>query len=758
MKFNFEKEPGKVLKKVDYNYDKKLISVIIPFYNDTKYTEQSVRSVLNQTYPCFELLIIDDGSTDKKSLKKLEEIKKLDDRIKVYHKENEGLAATRDYGAKKASKDTKYLFFLDNDDLIEPTCLECALWTLETNNKAAWTYTDSVGFDADEYTWNKCFNSRKLKQQNDLVATAMIRKDDFIEVGGYGLREKAVNEDWNFWLKMVAKGKFPVRMNFYGFWYRRKGADGELAKSRENKDRAMEIIKETAKTIKKDVEAIQYPRFEYNWDELVEEFEQIPKYKRKENGKTNILLIIPWMIMGGADRFNLSLIEKLDKKKFDITIITTEPAVNIYRQQFEEYATVYDLTTFLDNKYWTAFINYLIYKNNINVILNTNSEAGYSFIPYIKAKHPEVPIIDYVHMEEWYYRNGGYSRDSSGVSSMIDKTLTCNANSERILVEHFKRNKDEIQTVYIGVDEKKFDPENYDRKALREEYGIENKYVIGYICRITEQKRPYLFLRIIEELSKQRDDFEVIVAGNGNMLAEIKSKANNLGLRNIIKFEENVDEVQKIYSICDLTLNCSIKEGLALTSYESLSMGIPVVSCDVGGQKELINEDVGIIVPCMQDEEDILEFDYSDEEVNNYVEAVNKVIKNLKTLKGNCRKRILKGFTINQMQKNMAKILEDTSKNPNKEKIKNGKSISNTIDITKELITKYFEMAEIKYEWEITVYNKEFGLGRNNYKIKMLKEKMWKHKWYRGLIKFLQKIGLIKLIKKNEKINNIMND
>ena len=40
----------------------------------------------------------------------------------------------------------------------------------------------------------------------------------------------------------------------------------------------------------------------------------------------------------------------------------------------------------------------------------------------------------------------------------------------------------------------------------------------------------------------------------------------------------------------------------------------------------------------------------------------------------------------------------------------------------------------------------------------MLKEKMWKHKWYRGLIKFLQKIGLIKLIKKNEKINNIMND
>ena len=75
MKFNFEKEPGKILKKVDYKYDEKLISIIMPFYNDTKHIEQSIKSILNQTYPCFEVLIIDDGSTDKKSLKKLEDCK-----------------------------------------------------------------------------------------------------------------------------------------------------------------------------------------------------------------------------------------------------------------------------------------------------------------------------------------------------------------------------------------------------------------------------------------------------------------------------------------------------------------------------------------------------------------------------------------------------------------------------------------------------------------------------------------------------------
>lgn len=751
MNFDFKKEPGQKLKKVEYDYNEKLISVIVPFYNDNRYIEQTLNSILNQTFPCFEILIIDDGSKDKESLKKLEEIKKKDNRIKVYHKKNEGIAAARDFGVSKSSKDAKYIFFIDSDDLIEPTYLECAFWTLETNTDASWAYTDSLGFEVDEYKWNKWFDCRKMKQQNDLVSSALIRKEDFLEVNGYELKEKSVYEDWNLWLKLIAKGKFPVRMNFYGFWYRRKKNKGELFRSGDNKERAMEIIKNTVKTIKKDVEAIQYPRYNYDWNEILEELPSLPKCNKKEDGKTNILLIIPWMIMGGADKFNLSLISDLDQNKFSVTIISTEPANNIYRQQFEEFADVYDLTTFIDHQYWIAFINYIISKNNINLILNTNSEAGYSFIPYIKAKHPEIPIIDYIHMEEWYYRNGGYSRDSSSVASMIDKTLTCNANSEKILVDHFNRKKDEVQTVYIGVDEKQFDPKKYNREALREEYKIKKEYVIGYICRITEQKRPYLFLRIIEELKNQRDDFEVIVAGNGNMLSEIKSKARSLGLGSIIKFVESVAETQKIYSICDVTLNCSIKEGLALTSYESLSMGVPVVSSDVGGQKELINDEVGAIIPCVQNEEDILEFNYSDEEVNSYVDALNKIIDDLDTYKSKCRNRILNGFTINQMQENMAKLMENVAKNPNKQKIENGKSLSNCIDVTKELITKYLILSEIKYEWEADMYNKEYNYKKANYKQKILVEKLWKHKWYRGLIKFLQKTGVIKAIKKVKK-------
>ena len=182
MDIDYSIMPGKTLEKIEYDNKDTLISIVMPFYNNKKYIRQTVNSVLNQTFPCFELLIIDDGSKDKEALEELESIEKLDNRIKVIHKENEGASRARDFGAKKANENSKYLMFLDDDDLIEKTYLECGYFTLETNKDASWAYTDSIGFDGLEYTWNKWFDSNKMKKENDLVNTCLIRKEDFFEV------------------------------------------------------------------------------------------------------------------------------------------------------------------------------------------------------------------------------------------------------------------------------------------------------------------------------------------------------------------------------------------------------------------------------------------------------------------------------------------------------------------------------------------------------------------------------------------------
>ena len=755
--FDFEMQPGKTLKKQNEYIEKEaIISVIIPFYNDKKYIEQTINCVLNQTFPYYEILIIDDGSKDEESLKKLEEIEKLDKRIKVFHKENEGASATRDFGASKSANSSKYLFFLDSDDLIIDTYLECAYWTLETNPKATWTYTDSLGFGGDKYLWNKWFDSENMKKENDLVATALIRKKDFFEVNGYELREKSISEDWNLWLKLIAKGYFPVRMNFYGFWYRRKENEGERNRAKSNQARDMQIIQESAKKIKERVKAIQYPIQNYNWDKIEDEVKGIvyPELKQ-ESEKINLLLIIPWLTTGGADKFNIDLIRGLDKNKFNITIITTEPQINNYRQEAEKYATVYDLTTFIDRKYWISFINYIIKTQNINIIFNTNSRYGYSILPYLKGKYPEIPILDYVHMEEWYNRNGGFSRDSSSNMSVIDKTLVCNNNSEKILIEHFKREPKEVETVYIGVDSEEYKPSEDEKiKAeILEKYKINknNRFIISYICRISQQKRPHLLMQIIKKLKEQRNDFLFVIAGDGNMLNDIKKEARNLNLTENIVFIGNVKETKQIYQISDLTINCSIKEGLALTAYESLSMGVPVISSDVGGQKELINEKVGAIVPCMQKEEDIFDFNYSNEEIQNYVDAINKILSNLQEYKSNCRQRILDGFTIENMVEKMTTILEETKNNPNKEKIENGKGLSKNMDITKELITKFFEESNSEYEWLCLEYNKNYYELVDDFKVSKwtrIKERLWTHPTWRKFIRTLQKAGIIEKAKR----------
>lgn len=753
-KFDFSKQPGRKLNVTEYEGKyKPRISIIMPFYNDKEYIEQSVRCVLNQTFPMFELIIVDDGSKDKESLKLLAEVEKWDERITVYHKKNEGLSATRDYGAKKSSPSSEYLFFFDSDDLIDNTYLECAYWTLQTNKDASWAYADSVGFGSQEYTWRIYYIPENLEKENTLVATALIRKKDFFEVNGYELREKAVNEDWNFWLKMIGKGKFPVKMSYYAFWYRRKGNSGELSKANENKNRTKEIIKETKKEIINRKRAIQYPRYNYNWDLIEDSFDDVEQPIESKNNKINLLYIIPWMVMGGADKFNVDFINGLDRNKFNITIITTEPEEYVYRQLYND-VDIYDLTSFIDIKYWIPFINYLIKKKNINLIMNSNSETGYSFLPYLKANYPEIPIVDYIHMEEWYNRNGGYSRDSSSVASVIDLTMTCNENSIKILNKHFNRNNKELKTVYIGVDENKYNPSLYDKEQIKKELNIDkDKLIISYICRIADQKRPLLLIEIISEFIKNNSDSLFLIVGDGPLLDKMKEKAKKYKLKDNIRFIGRYNDTAKIYAISDITINCSIKEGLALTSYESVSMGVPVISSDVGGQKELINKDVGVIVDCLQEEKDVGVFVYSKEEVNSYVKGLEKIKNNLNKYKSKCRKRILEGFTISQMQKNMNKILIDIAKNPNKEKIQNGKNLKKCIDVTKELIVKEYVQIRPKYEHLCNLFlkNYEFGIFSDT---EMLKIRLWESPIYRTTVRFLKKIGIFglgkKILKKNK--------
>ncbi|MBQ8322983.1 MAG: glycosyltransferase family 2 protein [Clostridia bacterium] len=98
-----------------------MFSIIVPIYNTEKYLAECVESVLAQTYPNFELILVDDGSKDKSGTI-CDEYAKKDERIKVIHKENSGQIATRACGLKIATGE--YIVFVDSDDIISLNALE----------------------------------------------------------------------------------------------------------------------------------------------------------------------------------------------------------------------------------------------------------------------------------------------------------------------------------------------------------------------------------------------------------------------------------------------------------------------------------------------------------------------------------------------------------------------------------------------------------------------------------------------------------
>ena len=741
---------------MDSNKNNPVISIITPYFNGQDYIEETAKSVLRQTFSNFEWIIVDDGSS-KEGKEKLQQIEKMDSRIKVFTNSysSRGPAQTRDFGIRNSAKSSKYIVFLDADDLYNKTFLECSYWTLETHPEASWAYTDSINFGAKNFLWRKWYDVEWELKENILLVSACVRKADLLEVGGFELKEKKVYEDWYLWIKLIKAGKFPVRMNSLLTYYRQKKGTSELkASSEENKKKALRIIEEAKRDIVDYKEAIQFPKYDYNWEEIRDEI--IKNKDTQKNNKINILMIIPWMVTGGADRFNLDLIKRMDRKKFSFTIISTMPSKNEWRRQFEKYATIYDLTTFLEMKHWIGFINYIIKKNNINLIFNSNSEFGYRILPYLKAKYPQIPITDFVHMEEWYMRNGGFSRDSSNMQNVIDKTFTCNENSRNIFINHFNRNQSEIKTIYIGVDEKKFDPQKFNREKIIERINdkrlSKDKIIISYICRIAEQKRPYLLLEVVKKLAEIRENFVVVIAGEGPLLEEMKRKIKKEKLDDFFVFVGNRKNTEEIYAISDLTLNTSIKEGLALTSYESLAMGVPIVSSDVGGQKELINNEVGVIVPCIQQEREILNYNYTEEEVLNYIVALQEVINNLKYYKSNCRKRILNNFTIDNMIKNMEKEFVDIIQNPNKQKIENGEKLSGNIDVLKELISSFLVSNKLEYEWICEEFNHK-NIHISNFKNKALKKKQYyehtlEYKIKHPIVLALRKVGIYESTKR----------
>lgn len=195
------------------------VSVIIPCYNQARYLDTALQSVLSQTYNDWECIIVNDGSTDN-----TEDICRLwiekDTRFKFYTKENGGLPNTRNYGIERVSG--TYILPLDADDYISPNYIEACVNELEIKDaKLVYGKMELFGNKTGERKL-KAYNYNDLLVANMIYCTAMYRKKDWKDIGGYDENMVYGLEDWELWVHMLHKNDLVSMVETITFYYRIK--------------------------------------------------------------------------------------------------------------------------------------------------------------------------------------------------------------------------------------------------------------------------------------------------------------------------------------------------------------------------------------------------------------------------------------------------------------------------------------------------------------------------------------------------------
>lgn len=194
--------------------DRPFISVVVPVYNAEKYVEETVRSVLNQTYRHFEIIVVDDGSTDGS----MEIVRSLSKDIQIVSQTNRGCAAACTAGMKAANGE--FIQVLGADDILYPEKFEKQIDVFVVDESLDIVFCDAVKFSADSNNVKKYkrrnIHHRWMRNRSDLLkvllkrnvisaVTPLVRKRWYERVGYYD--EQLTNlEDWNAYLRMAQLG------------------------------------------------------------------------------------------------------------------------------------------------------------------------------------------------------------------------------------------------------------------------------------------------------------------------------------------------------------------------------------------------------------------------------------------------------------------------------------------------------------------------------------------------------------------------
>eukprot|EP01132_Coremiostelium_polycephalum_P000619 gene619-768_t len=583
------------------SHEAPIVTVLTPFYNIGPIMHETAASILGQSLQRFQWIIVNDGSPnktlEKETLGRYRTMAQTDPRIVIIDlPENKGLPGARNEGLKFATG--KYIILLDPDDMIENTYLEKAVWFLETHPHYTLVNAWSLGFGHKEYYWQKGFQNGDINLKENMITVATVMKTEILKkVGGFDPKLRTGMEDWDLWMRMANNGHWGHTLEEFHFWYR-VSPPGKWA-SIYNETKFNEFMvgqkKKYAVAFEKGVPKLSRPP--------QEKMESVADHhllsNRLKKCRQRLLIIIPYMEIGGADQFNYNFAQGLALDGWEITIAANKDAANKWYPQFLRITPdIFIMPRFLKNTDQTRFLTYLIKSRQHDVVFLSNSEGAYHYLSYLRANAPGPAYVDYTHSETPAWKNGGYARYSAGSEPFLDRSIFASEHLRQYCIR-LGHNPNKTASVLIGIDSDKYSPKPENRKEIRKELGFpDDVLVIVFVARLESEKQPEVFAEVLNRVNKMGYDFRAISIGGGSLLPDLNETIQRTGLADKVVLLGSIPNVKvgRYVSGSDVFFLPSKVEGISLAIYEAMSQGVCAVSAKVGGQAELVTKDVGYLV------------------------------------------------------------------------------------------------------------------------------------------------------------------
>jgi glycosyltransferase involved in cell wall biosynthesis len=195
------------------------VTIVIPCHNLGAYLDEAVQSALDQTFPDFDIVVVDDGSTDEATRRLLADYRRP--RTRVIRQAHRGLPAARNRAL--AETEATYICALDADDRLAPTYLERSVAVLDADPSLAFAshWVRTFGDEVTEWRPERCDLAAVL-DMNTINGAALVRREALLAVGGWDESMREGCEDWDLWLRLLERGYRGTIIPEVLFYYRRR--------------------------------------------------------------------------------------------------------------------------------------------------------------------------------------------------------------------------------------------------------------------------------------------------------------------------------------------------------------------------------------------------------------------------------------------------------------------------------------------------------------------------------------------------------